>query len=95
MPLQNTAQVQQLVGLLATAPQHLWVELLEQILDLLDSSRTPAGVASTMQLMHFLTINDNTIDGDTTTTPISPELCMRLRLALSHTLADSFATAAH
>jgi hypothetical protein len=98
---QVSTQVQQLIGLLATAPQHLWVELLSEILHLLDStaaspssssfSSSPIviGVEPTMQLMHFLTHHE----GDDS--PISPELGMRLRLALSHSLANSFAMAAY
>jgi len=90
-------QIQQLVELLASAPQHMWVELLEEILLLLESNSSSAsdsvlpmalaavGTDTTMQLMQFLTHKEGC------DSPFSPELCMRLRLALSHSLANSFA----
>jgi len=80
----TTLQVQQLVELLHTAPQSLWEEMIHTILALLFSSSDPIGVDSTMQLMHFLTCHED---------EISPDLKMRLRLALSQNLAHSFATA--
>eukprot|EP00026_Physarum_polycephalum_P003933 Phypoly_transcript_03950.p1 GENE.Phypoly_transcript_03950~~Phypoly_transcript_03950.p1 ORF type:complete len:756 (+),score=109.87 Phypoly_transcript_03950:25-2292(+) len=78
------SQVQQLVDLLHTAPQSLWDEMMGETLSLLLESSDPIGVDSTMQLMHFLTSHED---------EISPELRMRLRLALSQNLAHSFATA--
>ncbi len=89
-----SVQVQQLAGLLTTAPQYLWEGLLHQILGLLNPPPTPSfgippepiGVDVVVQLMHFLTSNEG---GDS---PISPELCMHLRVELARCLADAFAS---
>lgn len=97
-----SSQVQQLAGLLHAAPVTLRDNLITEILALLNESSESLGVEASVQLMHFLTLHEQHEElggygggyGERERDePVTPELCMRLRVALSRNLAASFAAA--